>query len=77
MSNSYLKITEKNGIVSLTRLQVKVMLMIAQGEPYDGTLRASSAWIVKNKILKATGWEPKRVTAIFCRFVYKHRLLKL
>jgi len=72
------RIHESHGVVDLTPHQLYVLKMIAAGEPpSDKRLRASTAWNVKNKILKATGWASKRTTAVFCRFAFKHRLLPL
>ena len=72
------RIVESHGHVDLTPHQLTVLKLIAAGEPPGSNrLRSATAWDVKQKILKATGWEPKRTTAVFCRFAFKHGLLPL
>jgi hypothetical protein len=68
-------VTEAQGTISLTRIEVDYMIAVTTGDPYQ-CKRGTQANLVM-KIRRATGWGEMRPTQMFCRFAYKHGLVEL
>jgi hypothetical protein len=72
-------VNEAEGPVSLTQIEVDYMIAVTKGDRYEckrGTQTSTQANLIM-KIRRATGWGEMRPTRMFCRFAYKHGLVKL
>ena len=78
-SKHVLIVSEAEGPISLTQIEVDCMIAVTKGDPHDckrGKQTSTQANLVM-KIRRATGWGEMRPTQMFCRFAYKHGLVNL